>query len=156
MVQIPPEEVMAQRASEAEIARRLARTASKKPYGFIYRLFSKSGELLYIGKTTQPFTRPWAHCSQKPWGKEVDRVETEEFDSEEAAFAAEREAIIREKPKYNKRMTYATRLSDDQVVQLHCALDIAWAEIQKTDIDPKLGNLIIQEAKNRVLRAFRK
>jgi hypothetical protein len=155
MVQISPEEVMERKASEAEIARRLGKVATKRPYGFVYRIYDGAGALIYIGKTVQPFARPLSHYSQKPWGREIGRIDTQEFDSEEAAFAAEREAIIREKPKYNKRMTYATRLSDDQVCQLHRALDIAWAEIQKTDIDPKLGNLIIQEAKNRVLRAFR-
>lgn len=155
MVQISPEEVMALRSVEAKMARRLRKVANRRPYGFVYRLWAKDGTLLYIGKTTNPYARPWSHGSQKPWGREIHRVTHEEHVSEEAAIAAEREAIIREKPRYNKRMTYATRLTDDQVVQLHRALDIAWAEIQKTDIDPTLGNLIIQEAKNRVLRAFR-
>jgi predicted GIY-YIG superfamily endonuclease len=151
------EEALALKSVEAQMAKKLRKASARRPYGFVYRLFNDAGELLYIGKTVNPFSRPWAHLSQKPWGNEVDlrKVDLKEFPSEEEAKAAETEAIIREKPKYNKRVTYATRLSDDQVVQLHRALDIAWAEILKTDIDPTLGNLIIQEAKNRVLRAFR-
>lgn len=141
---------------EALIAKRLAKvSAPPKPYAFLYRLWDQEGTLLYVGVTVNPFNRPWMHRSQKAWGAEIHRDTLEEFPSKEAALVAEREAIIREKPKYNKRLTYATRLSDDQVCQFHRALDIAWAEILKTDIDRALGNLIIQEAKNRVLRAFR-
>ena len=146
MVQITPEEVMAQRLAKV--------AAPPKPYAFLYRLWDQNGALLYIGVTVNLFSRPWTHKRQT-WGHEIRRDTFEEFPSKEAALIAEREAIIGEKPKYNKRMTYATRLSDDQIIQLHRALDIAWAEIQKTDIDRALGNLIIQEAKNRVLRAFR-
>lgn len=145
MVQITPEEVM---------ARRLEKATAPRQSAFLYRVWGKDGSLLYIGKAINPVVRPAAH-RRAPWGHEIDRWTFEEHPSEEAALIAEREAIIREKPRHNKRMTYATALLEDKVVQLHRALDIALAEILKTDIDPVLGKLVIQEAKNRVLRAFR-
>jgi hypothetical protein len=146
MVQITPEEVM---------ARRLAKVTAPRYSAFLYRVWDKDGSLLYIGKAINPVVRPNMH-RRTPWGHEIDRHTFQEYPTEEAALAAEREAIIREKPKYNKRMTYATRLSDDQVIQMHRALDVAQAELLKLEgIDPKLSKLVIQEAKNRVLRAFR-
>lgn len=148
MVQITPEEVMAQRLAKVSAPKRI-------PVGWVYRLWAKDGTLLYIGKTIGPWIRPRSHYRQ-PWGGEIDKITHQEYPSEPEAFAAEREAIIREKPKYNKRMTYATRLTDDQIVQMHRALDVAQTELLKLEsIDPKISKLVIQEAKNRVMRAFR-
>lgn len=149
MVQITPEEVMARRVQQ-----RLMKVSAPQHTAFLYRVWGKDGALVYIGKAVNPVARPNMH-RRAPWGHEIDRHTFFEYPTEADALAAEREAIIREKPKYNKRMTYATALSPEKIVQLHRALDIAQAEILKTDIDPAIGKLVIQEAKNRVLRAFR-
>jgi hypothetical protein len=150
MVQITPEEVMADRAQK-----RLAKIAGPKRSAFLYRVWAKDGSLLYIGKAINPVARPAMH-RRAPWGQEIDRWTFAAYPTEEETLAAEREAIIREKPKYNKRMTYATRLSEDQIIQMHRALDIAQEQLLKLEgIDPKISKLVIQEAKNRVLRAFR-
>lgn len=67
----------------------------------IYRFFGTDDELLYIG-ITKSFGNRWLrHAADKPWWPAVQRHTAEWLDSREAAEAAEKAAILAERPKHN-------------------------------------------------------
>lgn len=67
----------------------------------VYRLYSKSGELLYVGISDKP-TRRWTqHEARKPWYPEVHASTVEWHPTREAALSYERRAIRIERPRYN-------------------------------------------------------
>jgi predicted GIY-YIG superfamily endonuclease len=75
---------------------------------FIYRIFDKEDQLLYIGYSTQPENRIGLHSalsSQSPTSWEISRrmarYSIEEFKTKELARAAERRAIEEEAPLLN-------------------------------------------------------
>jgi predicted GIY-YIG superfamily endonuclease len=69
----------------------------------LYRMYASDGTLLYIGKTGHLRDRLKSHYLRKPWIYEVAWIDTEDEHLDEiAAYAAEQEAIRRERPKYNE------------------------------------------------------
>lgn len=68
----------------------------------LYRHFDDQGTLLYVGISVEPTTRGRAHARHSAFMEFAVRQETEWLDSEEAAHAAEREAIANERPLFNK------------------------------------------------------
>lgn len=69
--------------------------------GVLYRAFDSDDALLYVGATTKPGQRLYAHGHDKDWWTEVDRITLEHFPTREDAFAAESQAIDLEQPRYN-------------------------------------------------------
>lgn len=67
----------------------------------MYRLYSEDGELLYIGITSDIVARMAGHRADKYWWTEVCTKRFEYLESRAELEAAERLAIIREKPLYN-------------------------------------------------------
>ena len=67
----------------------------------LYRHFDKAGALLYVGISSNALSRAGQHFSEKMWAIEVVRFTVEHFPDREAALAAEKHAIITERPKYN-------------------------------------------------------
>jgi predicted GIY-YIG superfamily endonuclease len=67
----------------------------------LYRHYAEDGTLLYVGISLSWPARTKQHASGSRWFAEVARVTIERFPSREAALEAEREAIKREKPKFN-------------------------------------------------------
>lgn len=68
---------------------------------FLYRFFSRSGELLYVGITNNWSARLKQHRAGKPWYREAVRVELNVYPSRDAADRAERFAIRHERPLHN-------------------------------------------------------
>jgi len=66
----------------------------------LYRMY-RDQELLYIGITFNFINRFNAHRKDKEWWLEVNRIETEHFETRERALNAEQAAIRAEKPRYN-------------------------------------------------------
>lgn len=66
----------------------------------VYRLYDKSGELLYVGLSLNPEQRFIKH-RRRPWWNAVTRAEFEWFEGREEAKAAERTAIHYEVPIHN-------------------------------------------------------
>lgn len=67
----------------------------------LYRFWSGSHELLYIGITLDPGTR-WAdHRRTKVWWQEVAAITIQPYSSRESVIAAEKNAIETERPLYN-------------------------------------------------------
>lgn len=67
----------------------------------LYRHFADDGSLLYVGISLSWPARTKAHVRGSRWFDQVAKVEIERFPSREAALEAEREAIGRERPKFN-------------------------------------------------------
>lgn len=67
----------------------------------LYRMFSASGELLYIGQSHDPCNRLMSHRTLADWALEVSRIEVQWLPTKADAIAAEREAISREQPAHN-------------------------------------------------------
>jgi len=67
----------------------------------LYRMYASDGTLLYIGMTGPRREGLESHYLREPWIFEVARIDTEDEHLDEiAAYAAEQEAIRRERPKY--------------------------------------------------------
>lgn len=73
----------------------------------LYRLYSETGTLLYIGISYDPEARFEQHAASKDWWPCVARRELRWFDDRPTAEAAEAEAIRAEDPEYNG--TYSPR-----------------------------------------------
>jgi predicted GIY-YIG superfamily endonuclease len=69
----------------------------------LYRYFSAAGDLLYIGISLSPVVRLGQHEKHSGWFDSIATVKIEHFDTRKQALAAEREAIRKEDPQYNKR-----------------------------------------------------
>lgn len=67
----------------------------------LYRFYSNTGTLLYIGITLSPPQRFKQHKRDKAWWAEVARIELAQFNSREELEAEERKAITLERPQYN-------------------------------------------------------
>lgn len=67
----------------------------------LYRLYDKSGKLLYVGITSNPAARFAKHKADKPWWPRVARKDVEWYDKRANALAAEELAIKVTDPQYN-------------------------------------------------------
>lgn len=70
----------------------------------LYRFFGSSDELLYVGITNNPARRFSKHKDEKAWWLDVSRIELEQHDSRDELLAAERQAVMDERPLHNKAM----------------------------------------------------
>jgi predicted GIY-YIG superfamily endonuclease len=67
----------------------------------LYRFYSATGQLLYVGITMNPPRRLKEHRKSKDWWAEVAEITIENHDSRAAVADAERTAIQTEHPRYN-------------------------------------------------------
>lgn len=68
---------------------------------YLYRIYGKNGELLYVGISIHPKIRFKQHAASKPWWKDVSYAEVEEVGSRQQAENAETFAIQTELPVHN-------------------------------------------------------
>lgn len=68
----------------------------------LYRFYSATGQLLYIGITLDPGNRWKQHAKDKPWWADVAGISVENHPDRASVLAAEARAIEVEKPLYNK------------------------------------------------------
>jgi predicted GIY-YIG superfamily endonuclease len=69
----------------------------------LYRQYSKSGELLYVGISLNYANRLRDHYKGSAWFTDVDNITLEWHETRDEALKAERKAIIEEKPTCNKQ-----------------------------------------------------
>ncbi len=67
----------------------------------LYRHFDSDGVLLYVGVSISHLHRLEQHQRHSPWFGAIHTQRIEWFDTREAALAAERDAVIHEKPLHN-------------------------------------------------------
>jgi DNA-binding transcriptional regulator YdaS (Cro superfamily) len=106
----------------------------------LYRQFSASGELLYVGISRCALTRLAAHARSSPWASDIARIEIERFSSRSAALAAETLAILNEHPRQNVKHTAAARVPHAPPVPRNTA-GLA-AAISKAGNKSKLARLL--------------
>lgn len=75
--------------------------ARSKPTA-LYRAYSATDELLYVGISISVMSRLSVHKSSSDWFAGTSRVEVEWHPSRKKAMAAEMQAIKTEYPRYNK------------------------------------------------------
>lgn len=90
--------IMSQLRKIEQAEKRPAPTPPKLNGRWIYRLWSASGELLYVG-TTDP-GRAREHGKTEPWWGEVHRATFEPVDTRAEQKCREMRAIREEHPKY--------------------------------------------------------
>ena len=76
----------------------------------LYRFRDHHGHLLYVGRTCQPRTRIPQH-QIRAWWTHVARIDLEHFSTAEALAAAEAEAIVAERPRFNVQLRNGTSRS---------------------------------------------
>jgi predicted GIY-YIG superfamily endonuclease len=80
---------------------------------WLYRIYSATGQCLYIGVTSNGLYRLDAHGRSKAWWPEVSRVAVTHYETRHALLAAERGAIRAECPLYNGTHARGGQLSLD-------------------------------------------
>lgn len=78
---------------------------------YVYKLYNRLGELLYVGFTTNWRQRRKDHKSRQHWFSEVAREELETFTDELTAQLREVTLIFDERPRYNR--TYNVDVAPD-------------------------------------------
>ncbi|PAX89587.1 hypothetical protein CLM85_32305 [Streptomyces albidoflavus] len=80
----------------------LAEWRKPSPETAVYRIYNSADELLYVGITNDLIVRWTGHRSDKPWWRtEAHRYEVAWFPNRSAAAAEEKQAILKEAPRYN-------------------------------------------------------
>lgn len=69
----------------------------------LYRFRDAAGQLLYIGITVDIAGRFPRHAAEKPWWRDVTRIDVEALPGRAEALEAERAAIQAERPVHNVR-----------------------------------------------------
>lgn len=68
----------------------------------LYRYYNSEGDLLYVGMSLSSVVRLAQHQEKAPWFTEITRIDIEHYQSRTECARAERLAIRREQPRYNK------------------------------------------------------
>lgn len=72
----------------------------------LYRFVDGLGQLLYVGITKNPAARLRRHGIDSFWWEQVSTIHLQRFANREQLRAAEQDAIITERPMYNKQCNY--------------------------------------------------
>lgn len=83
----------------------------------LYRFYSRTGQLLYVGITNDPSKRFKEHGLDKPWWSRVAEIKIERFSSRAELAAAEIRAIETEHPRYNR--AHSAGLAEELHVRSH-------------------------------------
>lgn len=70
----------------------------------LYRHFDRDDILLYVGISLSAVTRLSQHKNQSPWYDYISKITIENHLTKQDARTAEKKAIIKENPLYNKRI----------------------------------------------------
>lgn len=77
---------------------------------YLYRHFDENQILLYVGVSLNPIVRLTQHRNKSKWFHAIRKIEIEVFKSRKEALKAETKAIEKEKPIYNKVLSYEKEL----------------------------------------------
>jgi predicted GIY-YIG superfamily endonuclease len=73
----------------------------------LYRFVDGLGQLLYVGITKNPAARLRRHGTDQIWWEQVTTIHLQRFGNRQQLLAAEKHAILHERPIYNKQCNYA-------------------------------------------------
>lgn len=85
---------------------------------FVYRYYNDEGVLLYIGESLSYIRRLSEHLKKASWVESVCSVTLERFDTKKQAQNAEREAIEKENPVFNKQYNQKTKSNSKECFSL--------------------------------------
>jgi predicted GIY-YIG superfamily endonuclease len=85
----------------------------------LYRHFNAAAELLYVGVSISTMRRLAQH-QHSPWVHEITRIEIQYFVNHEDALKAEKIAIKKEKPLFNKTHKPRPRTLVEEIYELIC------------------------------------
>lgn len=88
--------------------------ASRKRKVYLYRHFNAAGALLYVGVTFNPLRRDRDHASFSKWYNLVASTTLEVHPSREAGADAEENAIAKERPLFNIKISDRRKESGTQ------------------------------------------
>jgi diadenosine tetraphosphatase ApaH/serine/threonine PP2A family protein phosphatase len=75
----------------------------------VYRLYDRTGALLYVGCSSDPTGRRWErHLATKLWFDQVARITCDWFDNWSPAILAEGVAIFEEQPLHNHHVGWTS------------------------------------------------
>lgn len=115
--------------------------------GVVYRLWSASGELLYIGMSQRG---PWLHDRLLAhragvWGDEINHETVEDFPTRDQALAAEALAIRAERPKHNIAHNGEAR-RERAIGPVHGPKSLLEAAREIVGREPEIGDRRLAEA----------
>jgi hypothetical protein len=76
------------------------------PTASVYRCFDAEGRLLYIGASSSVKQRLRGHRQKSPWWSEVAEVAVDPPLPYDDAREAEKDAIVAEQPRHNKKRDF--------------------------------------------------
>lgn len=104
---------------------------------FLYRIFDKNNDLIYIGISNQWSERMHSHEKDSRWFEEASLIKIEKFETREDVERAERKAIRIEKPLYNKVFSNTYESKNDHLQKLKF-----WTHYQDVPVDENHVTLI--------------
>lgn len=87
---------------DAATGRAISGRPSEEGPHVLYRLYGDKDRLLYVGISMQVAARISAHKSGQPWFHLVRAITVEHHPDRETVMTAEKKAIRRERPRYNR------------------------------------------------------
>jgi hypothetical protein len=104
----------ARKIAEALLAPRIKLDPETAPgLTHLYRHFDRNGRLLYVGITRRLQTRQSHHKAQSSWFHRLALTAIDDCATQALAEEAEAEAILREKPRYNRFVRVNNHDSED-------------------------------------------
>jgi hypothetical protein len=91
-----------------------------EPRPQVYRVYDEAGRLIYIGASRAVEARFQVHEQQSWWHNLIGRIETVDYPTMQAAFAAEMVAIQEEQPAFNARHTTSGPVLTEDDVDVAC------------------------------------
>ncbi|MFJ9558299.1 GIY-YIG nuclease family protein [Nocardiopsis sp. NPDC101807] len=122
----------------------------------LYRLYNAEGQLLYIGASCDLRARFSQHASTKDWWDQVAKWDSKWLPSREEALAAERDAIMHERPRFNKKIIFVPRREPSRVRVLKGKVaNKAWEIGRAVESGLRRSGRTSEEAKAEALRWVR-
>mgnify|MGYP000117110030 FL=1 len=110
----------------------------------LYRCFNQLNQLIYVGISHSAIDRFSQHLRCSEWGEEVRRIDVSAFESREAALLAEKDAIILERPLYNKMHSNAERAKIPACFNMAFYDSIGWPSLCTKIHDLETDSVIVE------------
>jgi len=76
---------------------------------YVYRIFDRTGRLIYVGCSHDPETRMYTHRRIMWWAPQIARIKMTVHPSKDAGHLTERSIIDTENPRWNVKGKWANR-----------------------------------------------
>lgn len=107
----------------------------------LYRMFSASGELLYIGQSESPEKRLAQHRISADWITETALITVDWFSNRSSAMRAERSAIMAEAPLHNVANNAKAEVAPKSDQQMNLPEEITRMERELKEVGHSVSDL---------------